>query len=222
MPPRRRPTAEFDATQSEAGPRIVTLDSPIGGYNGYTSPDLLSPKFWKDSSNVYAGQFGVIRRARWAPIVTPTSLGVLTTGQRIASMFSYSIPGSSPVTLFDPQPQVGGLVPNPSGVITSTGAFIFVGVSNVNNTPLSNFNGPFMRLMLSPAMILQANGIVRTKLAQPTGSVVGTYDLWGIDAPDSSPSVALISGSTATIQAAPTGAARTSNIATITTTAAHG
>src|ERR1700675_3402650 len=89
MPPRRRPTAEFDSTQSEAGPRTITIDSPIGGYQGYVSPDLISPKFWQASSNVYAGQFGVIRRARWAPTFNSAATGYSANGFRMVSMFSF-------------------------------------------------------------------------------------------------------------------------------------
>jgi hypothetical protein len=218
MAERRRAPQEFEQTQNEAGPRVLTLDSLVGGYNGYTSPDLLTPQFWAASSQVYAGQFGTIRRARWAPIVNEGSLGGIATGQRISSMFSYAVPGSLPVTLFDPQP-TSGSVPNPFGVLTGAGTFLFAGTDNVNTIPVSNFNGPFMRLMLSPAMILQANGIVRTKLAQPTGSIIGNYDLWGIDAPDASPGITLNAGTTGNIVAA-TGAARLSNIVTITATAA--
>lgn len=263
---RRRPTAEFDATQSEAGPRTVTIDAPIGGYNGYVSPDLLSPKFWSQSSNIYAGQFGVIRRARWAPFLNASTPNFLAHGFRIQSIFGWSEPISNVNWVFlennDPNAISYSLSgtnfgPFPSRVVVSdipatlfftglTGSitafaspvFFYVDFSvspqtlMFNAWPLTSslLNGPYMRTSISN-LILEANNLYRSKVrivTNPTfvplgpGTPLPIGEFWGIDAPDVSPQIALASGSTATIQTAPTGAVRTSNIATITTTAAHG
>src|SRR5258708_4120056 len=139
MSPRRRPTAEFESTGSEAGPRIVTLDAPIGGYQGYVSPDLLSPKFWAAASNCYAGQFGVIRRARWAPVVNATGMG--TTGTRIRSMMGLFGPGfDHPYVLYD-----NGVDGNAYFAQLDTGA---VGTQSFLSpaVPANSFLGPYMRL----------------------------------------------------------------------------
>src|SRR6267378_8431832 len=94
MAVRRREEQEFQETKGQLGPQLVTLESLVGGYNGYTSPDILSPQFWAGTSNVYAGQFSTIRRARWAPVLNNTSSQGGGTpyapfGQRITSMFTY-------------------------------------------------------------------------------------------------------------------------------------
>jgi len=241
---RRRPTAEFDATQSEAGPRTVTIDSPVGGYNGYTSPDLLSPKFWKSSSNVYAGQFGTIRRARFAPFLNSTTSHFSANGFIIQSMFSWSEPLFNLNWIFfdnsDPNAPLNGLDPvlspgrwvirNPPSVILSG---LVEGIAFYHNQTLGVFiarwplsptllNGPYMRTSLSN-MILEANGLYRSKVRLVSlGTIFPIGEYWGIDAPDVSPSITLSAGTTSTVAAAPTGAVRANNIVTITTTAAHG
>jgi hypothetical protein len=228
MPPRRRPTSEFEQTQSEAGPRVVTLDSPIGGYQGYVSPDLLSPKFWQASSNVYAGQFGVIRRARWAPVVN--SAFFFSVGKRIIDLYSFNPTGApAPFVIIDnnnPALTTSMLIwrygnASAGGPLDLVNYLIFTG----SQAP---FFGPYMRYTANPGMILQANGLVRSKLYYGIPTVgalppnVFYIEFWGLDAPDSSPAITLAAGSTATISAAPTGAVRANNIATITTTAPHG
>jgi hypothetical protein len=233
MPPRRRPTSEFEATGSEAGERIVTIDAPIGGYQGYVSPDLLSPKFWAASSNLYSGQFGVIRRARWAPIQNAGSLGTLASNTRFRSMFGFNpVNAQYPYLIVDSQPTNSG-----PGTGTSSPFVVQVNGTGIQGLQplypvgvgtfaLSSAYGPFMRFSPNPAMILQTNGIIRTKIFFSNPSVIGGFifalELWGLDAPDSSAQITLVAGSTATISAAPTGAVRASNIATITTTAPHG
>lgn len=217
MPVRRRPTAEFEATQSEAGPRVVTIDSPIGGYNGYTSPDLLSPKFWAASSNIYAGQFGVIRRARWAPIVNPTSLGALASTVRMVSAFGYFPTGGLPYLIMDTQSATYGNSPAINQVGTTNNQTVVDFTGSPGSAASLRF-GPFMRVGLgSASMLFQTNGAIRSKLFFQ--SPVFNLEFWGLDAPDVSPQVTLTTGTTATIAAAPTGAVRTSNLVTITATA---
>jgi hypothetical protein len=218
MAERRRAPAEFEATQSNAGPQVVTLDSLVGGYNGYTSPDLLSPQFWAGSSNVYAGQFGTIRRARWAPIANSAGIGV--TGTLIRTMTSLYGPNfDHPYILFD-----NGVGPNPpfylfqydTGLVT---AFIFSIGTFPYYPAVGAWLGPYMRLYLNPALLLQANGQTRSKFLIMTGPTSFTLEYWGIDAPNTAVQVTLSAGTTGNIVAA-TGAARLSNIVTITATAA--
>lgn len=237
MAVRERPRSEFEQTQSETGPRIVTLDSPIGGYNGYTSPDLLSPKFWLKSSNVYAGQFGTVRRARWAPFMNSGSSGFAAHGFRIQSMFSWSDPSSGFNWILFENSDTTNSSPNNFGygrwqirnppsvfpgvlVLPVTGPQDFgVGLFAPFQLSPGLLSGPYMRTAINAALY-EANGLFRTKVLVD-GSHLGTQ-YWGIDTPDVSPQITLTSGSTKTIAAAPTGAVRVNNIVTITTTAAHG
>jgi hypothetical protein len=217
MPPRRRPTAEFEATGSEAGQRVVTIDSPIGGYQGYVSPDLLRPKFWAASSNVYSGQFGVIRRARWAPIVNAGSLAGLASGVRMTSIFGYFPTGGLPYLIMDTQNATYGNSPtiNQIGTTTNTTANDFTGFAV---GPASLRFGPFMRVGVGgPSFLFQTNGVVRSKLFLQAS--VFNFEFWGLDTPDVSPQITLVAGSTATIAASPTGAVRANNVVTITATA---
>jgi hypothetical protein len=205
MPQRRRATSEFEATQSEAGPRTVTLDSLVGGYNGYTSPDLLTPQFWAASSQVYAGQFGTIRRARWAPVVNTSTTGYPSpTFLRFISMFGYAPFGLSPFVLM----QFTGSFPN---LWTYGGSFTSVPINFFISGAVSA--NPLMYLGLQ-AFILFTNGQFRAKLLFGTP----VYELWGLDAPDVSAAITLNAGTTGTIVGA-TGAVRAGNIVTITLTA---
>jgi hypothetical protein len=229
MAQRRRSPTEFEQTQSEAGPRVLTLDSLVGGYQGYTSPDLLTPQFWAAASNVYAGQFGTIRRARWAPVQNAANLSIFANGTLIRSMFGFNpVNAQYPYLIVDNEP-VGGTFRSP--FVTQVGGTSVQGMQplypiGVGTFPSTLAYGPFMRYSLSPAMILQTNGQIRTKIFFSNPSVIGGFifalELWGLDAPDVSAQITLAAGSTATISAAPTGAVRANNIATITTTAPHG
>lgn len=243
MPQRRRATSEFEQTQSEAGPRVLTLDSLVGGYNGYTSPDLLTPQFWAASSNVYAGQFGAIRRARWAPFFNSTATGFTANAKRIVSMYSF-LDNNNPNwfagtvvnrVLFDNNDNVSWprwVVNNPLSTLGMFPVFQadkeleawdnFIGGTSGQDFPfaLSMLNGPWMRVRIGNA-IYETNGSFRSKTVPGIGTrFLPMFMFWGLDAPDVSPSVALVAGSTATIQAAPTGAVRANNIVTITATAA--
>jgi hypothetical protein len=243
MAERRRAPQEFEQTQNEAGPRVLTLDSLVGGYNGYTSPDLLTPQFWAASSQVYAGQFGTIRRARWAPFFNNTASGFTAHAQRIVSMFSFLDPtllGFPPNqftvnrVLFDNNDDVTWprwVSNNPLSASGMVAAVLtqpldevwdrFIGQQPSADFPfaLSILNGPWMRTRIGNA-IYETNGQFRCKTVPNT--IVESSPLfmfWGLDAPDVSPGITLVAGSTATIVAA-TGAVRANNIVTITTTAA--
>lgn len=242
MATRHRPTQEFEKTAGDLGVQLVTLDGLVAGYNGYTSPDLLSPQFWAAASNVYAGQFGTIRRARWAPVLNNTATGFTANGNRIVSMFSFTdIPNNVTWLLFEnndgvvasgprwlaqyplnPYSWIGG----PSVQVNPLTTIYEVLANTFPLAPLGNaiYNGPFSRVMLNN-VIFEANGLYRGKILVGTAVAIGNKpisELWGIDAPDVSPAITILSGSTATIAAAPTGAVRGNNVATITTTAPHG
>jgi len=209
MASRRRPQSEFDATQAGIGPQIETLDSLIGGYNGYVDPSVLSPQFWAACSNVYAGQFQTIRRARWAPIYNYGAPG----STPVASAFSYNppTPGSAalnlpPYIIFDYTNSPTQILPYTRGLATFSPSPLFY--------ELNVQFGPYMRFSPVPAFIMQANGTVRSKLfANLTANPIAVaIEFWGIDAPDSSVQVTLNAGSTATI----TTAVRTSNVVLVT------
>jgi len=228
---------------NETGPRILTLNSLVGGYNGYTSPDLLSPQFWVAASNVYAGQFGTIRRVRWAPFLNSTTVGFLANGFRILSMFSWSEPLYTFNWIFfdndDPAARTTAPGAGPGRwVIRNVPSVILLGevaagirfffnafflVVRADPWPLANslLDGPYQRTSLSN-MILEANGLFRSKVRIINEGGVGITPIgeyWGIDAADVSPQITLVAGSTATISAAPVGAVRADNVVTITTTA---
>ena len=215
---RKRPAEEFEQTGNQAGPQILTLGSLVGGYNGYVSPDLLSPQFWAACSNVYAGQFGAIRRARWAPIVTPLGLGPLQGGGRMSSMFGYYPPTGSPYLILDLQ-TAGGYGNTP--VTTIYGSGVFTATTDLTGQLSSPTvrRGPYMRVgVQNGSMILEANGQLRSKLFLSGG--IFFFEFWGFDTPDSTTQVTLVSGLTATIAGG--GAVRAGNTVTITTTGAHG
>jgi hypothetical protein len=223
MAVRRRTEQEYEATKSDLGRQIVTLEALTGGYNGWISPDILSPQFWAGASNVYSGQFGTIRRARWAPIQNAASLVPSANGSRISTMFGYFPTGATnPWLICD---NTNSVAPN----VYNTPFMAKVNASGIHNfdqilvglTAGPQFFGPYMRITPIPAMVLQANGLIRTKIYL-SGGIQFWLEFWGLDAPDSSAQITLVAGSTATISAAPTGAVRTSNVATITTTAPHG
>lgn len=224
MPARRRPTAEFESAQPETGPQSEILDSLIGGGNDYTSPDLLSPQFWAKSSNVYAGQFGAIRRARWAPVLNAATPFYSTRANFFASMYSYLPVGKPPFVFLDYAVGSIGATFTPIFMLFVSGSWQGAGIQFNNfNFGQGLFAGPFMRVSF-PGFVLQANGLVRSKyaLAPFIGPNAIAAEYWGLDTPDVSATITLNSGSTATIAAAPTGAVRALNVATITTTAPHG
>src|SRR5271154_3311088 len=124
---RKRPQGEFEESAGQAGPQTLTLDSLVGGYNGYTSPTLLSPQFWANAAQVYAGQFGAVRRARWAPFFNASASGFTADGTRIVSMFSFQdLVNNVSWILFDnndPLPPCGPqwLIQNPLAPYSWTG-----------------------------------------------------------------------------------------------------
>jgi hypothetical protein len=193
-----------------------------GGYNGYTNPELLSPQFWAQAANVYSGQHGTIRRARWAPIENAASLNLSAgytwaNGTRITDIFSFlpalgTFPyliltnGNVSFTFGNPNPFL--IVPYGSNATVAYNEYIYF------TTPSINL-GPWMNFSPIPAYILHTNGQVRSKFFYFMNSFYLEY--WGLDTPDASPGITLSAGSSATIISG--GAARVSNVATLTASA---
>lgn len=218
---RHRPEQEFEATQGQLGTQTLTLSGLTGGLNNYTSPELLSPQFWAAAANIYSGQHGNIRRARWAPVYNAAALNLHNTnyanGSIIQDIFSFSPQGATfPFLIID-------------NFNTSIQQYPWTVVEfgRNNNVPIgvqlyfptaANKLGPYMRLASTPALVLQTNGLIRTKLFFYSPSPSFQWQFWGLDAPDASPQIVLSAGSSATI--INTGAARTSNVATLTASAA--
>lgn len=252
MSPRRRPATEPGNTQSELGPRVLTLDGLIGGYNGYTSPDLLTPQFWAQSSNVYAGQFGTIRRARWAPFLNSTATGFSADGFRIVSMYSMSDIINAVTWLMFDNNDTGAqgprwLVQNPLAnyqpllaplgqqaarlytVYDHRSDIADAGVGGPIPPTFPNYallNGPYARTMINNA-VYEGNGLYRSKVLVGSPSVQTS----NVQPPYleswgiDSPDVSTsitLSAGFTKTIVAATGAVRANNIVTITTTAVHG
>jgi hypothetical protein len=215
---RRRPEQEFEATKQQLGTETLTISGLTGGYNGYTNPELLSPQFWASpSANVYSGLHGAVRRARWAPLLNSTTSGYAATSVRMTSMFGVYFPTQNPWLFFDTNGQIwwlNGLSGTPVAKIatqTNTAGAFYANYY----LPAWNLAGPFMRVGVNAAMVLEANGLARTKIFLQNN--VPILELLGIDAPDSSPQIVLSAGASITL--GNPAAARGSNFATVTATA---
>lgn len=225
MPSNKRPP------ENESGMQTLTLSGLTGGFNDYTNPELMSPQFWAAASNVYSGMHGTVRRARWAPVENAASLdlnafqGNYADGSVITDIFSFTPIGAThPILILTNGNTPAGpppAAPNmfPIGVFwfgfTGGPPIAFTRYSYPTLDP-SLLLGPYMRYSSSPQMILQTNGLVRSKLIFDN-SVGFAWEFWGIDAPDVSPSISLSSGVSATVNSA--GANRVSNIASLTASA---
>jgi len=230
MAVRRREEQEFQETKAQLGPQLVTLAALTGGYNGWVTPDILSPQFWAQTSNLYSGQFATIRRARWAPVLNSSSspgggTPYAPSGLRITSMFTYFPNGANfpYIVIDDGNNAYTGASFLPGTIFlqfgaTGTGTVIYP-LPFIGNLTQANMLGPWMRIVPIPSFIIQTNGIIRSKFFLPGPNLTPQLEYWGIDAPDASPQITLSAGATATISAAPTGATRLSNIATIQVTA---
>lgn len=226
---RRRPETEFEQTQGQLGTQTVTLNGLTGGYNNYTNPELLSPQQWAfPSANIFSGLHGAVRRARWAQILNAAKLNVnfngFATGTVITDIYGFAPPGApdsfillnNGFTNYVP----GSLSNNNSPYLyfryssnNVSAAFLQFSLNNSSTT-----NGPYMRFAGTANMIFQTNGQVRFKLVYDSLDIVFDAELWGIDAPDVSPSIALSAGQSVTTSAI----SRTSGIVTYTATGALG
>ena len=217
---RRRPDTEFEATPNQGGTQTLTLSSLTGGRNGYTNPELMSPQFWTGATqNVYSGQHGTVRRARWAPIENAASLNASSgytwaNGTVITDIFGYvPIGGTFPYLILTNQNTTNLFNPNPWLIVpygSNANVSLFVPILIPNASKL----GPWMYFSPNPAMILQTNGLIRTKYFYSSNTF--TIEYWGLDTPDASPGIVLASGTSQSVN--PAEASRFSNVASITGT----
>lgn len=207
---RRRAETEFESTPTQTGTQTLTLSGLTGGRNGYTNPELMSPQFWTGATqNVYSGQHGNVRRARWAPISTIPNYA---NGTIIRDIFSFTPPGGRPFLICDSEaPSISASVQ----FVLQYGSIFTSGIPLLFGVPISasDFYGPYMRFSPLPAFILQTNGMVRTKIVY-VNFATWFLESWGIDAPDAAPAVGLSTGQSGTISTI----ASVSNVVTVTLT----
>lgn len=225
---RRRPETEFEQTQGQLGTQTVTLNGLTGGYNNYTNPELLSPQQWAfPSANVFSGLHGAVRRARWAQILNAARLGAsfagFATGHVLTDVYGFAPPGAPDSFVFLNNGFTNytpGSVPNLSPYLFFEYSTGVVGAAGLQFwlTNSSTTNGPYMRYAGTADMIFQTNGQVRFKIVYDPLNILFNAYLWGIDAPDVSPSIALSAGQSVTTSAI----SRTSGIVTFTATGALG
>lgn len=211
---RRRPEAEFEATGAQAGQQIETLQSLVGGYNGYSTPEILSPQFWAPGTfNVYSGQHQTVRRARFAPLVNSSTSGFTPTTVRMESLYGAYFPQQNPWLFFDTNGVIwwlNGLTGTPVATALGQSLSLFY-------LPAWNLTGPFMRLGMGGAMVFQTNGHARSKIFVNQSTNQPNLELDGIDAPDASPAVLVTAGNTGLAIVSIT---RTSGVVTITAASA--
>src|SRR5215471_17990736 len=77
------------STKRQYPPDVQEFNNFGLGYNGYTNPALLSPKFWASTSNLYSGPFGQIRKARFAKVeIDGTTSGTTSRGFAYTSLYA--------------------------------------------------------------------------------------------------------------------------------------
>lgn len=158
-------------------PQVATLSALHGGYNGYTDPVLLSPQFWAAAAYVYSGQFGTIRRTRYASVNGPGG------GSPVISAFDFRDSTPENLVLSD----IGGYqYSSPSPFGTST----VQRVSPYFQPGSSTMQGPWFRNAFGN-MVYETNGKFNQR---GIGAKAQTIQKWGLDAPDASPGVVTSSG----------------------------
>src|ERR1700674_1836688 len=199
---RRRSEQEFEQTPQQLGTQTLTLSGLTGGRNGHTNPELLSPQFWADPSfNVYSGLHGAVRRARWAPIADATYLQAFANATRIVDIFGFAPPGVQPLLVLD-NGNTSATITLPYPITIVAYGLFGGGPAMLGFVPIAKslLLGPYMRFSPNPGIILQTNGLARMKLAFLLNYTDFIICRWGLDAPDSSPSITLVAGTTATLQ----------------------
>jgi hypothetical protein len=209
---KHRPTQEFEQTPNAIGAQLETLASLSGGYNGYSNPELLSPQMWVQAANCYSGQFGAVRRARFAPVVSSATSGYTPQSARFSSLFSYRDATPQNVLLGDIGQTIWSF--NVSGNYAATQ--ITDSVLGTNNSPL--FTGPWSRYGIQ-GIAYGMNGQIKRHFR---GVNLSIMENWGIDTPDAAPVLMTTvygpnSGTTAVDQTG-TGASPWTNPANIITT----
>lgn len=167
-----------------AGGLLVGLNL---GYNGYTDPTVLSPRAWAAASNVYSGQHGEIRRARFAPVVNSLTVGYGINQAVFDSLYNFR----------DTTPQTMLLGDINGKMYAFNIAFSYAASLRVNPyfDPSGNgatiMRGPWSRAAMFN-LVFETNGKVK-QTGRETGAT--TIENWGIDTPDASPSVVTAAGS---------------------------
>lgn len=212
---RRRPVDSFEASTPQLGLRIDTLSALHGGYNGYTAPNLLSPQMWQAASNVYSGQHGEVRRARFGQLWNTSSSGYSAQSARFTSLYVFGDPTPQQLLLGDVNNKLWTYnLSYPGGTKVTQRLNPYVDPSGAGSSSLA---GPWSRASLTN-MVFEHNGQVKQK---GRGTLLTTIEGHGLDSPDASPGVTLSAGLTATI-ASSAGAVRAAGVVEIDTTTAHG
>lgn len=161
------------------------------GYNGYADPATLGPRQWAASSNVYSGQHGNIRRARFAPVVAVNTANYTAGLARFLSLFNFR----------DPTPQALVLGDNP-GTTGNATQWSFNVNSNYKATQRINpyvdptgkgnplMGGSWSRTTMFNTCF-ECNGAVK-QTGRSTNCA--TIEGWGLDLPDASIQVVLTAG----------------------------
>src|SRR5215472_2229756 len=162
------------------------------GFNGYTNPAALDPRFWAASSNVYSGPFGTIRKARSAKVVIDgTTTGTTSHGLAYVSLYAAKDPTTGHFLLGDTYVNNSGTMnvvqyafnPSSSYAATTRTNSMFGGVGDA-------IQRPWMRTTIQN-IVWEMNGLIKQN---GRGTLYSTIENFGLDAPDTSPSVAVSAG----------------------------
>lgn len=191
------------APRRESAPAEILNDLSLG-YNGYTDPTMTNPKQWAVATNVFSGAFGYIQRCRFANVVNFTP----ATSQPFLTLKYFALPGIGSYLLGDLNGKLWSF---------DTGNN-YAKTQRINpyvdpaGTGAASLNGPWSRESLQN-IVYEMNGTVKQsgRLAN-----AATVEGFGLDAPDSSPAVAINAGATQNI----TAIARSSGVVSVTLAAA--
>lgn len=209
---RRRPLDSFEASNPQLGTRVDTISSLHGGYNGYTAPNILSPQFWAQASNIYSGQHGELRRSRFGPVWNAATSGYSAQAARFSSLYVFGDPTPQQILVADVNnKQYAFNLSYPGGTKVTQRFNLYIDPLGYGDSRMA---GPWSRSSLTN-MLFETNGQVKQK---GRGTNLGTIENWGIDAPDASAAVSLVMGLAVDISTV----SRASNLVSVTTTIAHG
>lgn len=162
------------------------------GYNGFTDPTQTKPQMWSAATNVFSGAFGLIQRCRFANVVVPVPL----TNQPFTSMKYFALPGVGAYLTADiiTAGHIARQYSYDTGANYAQTQRInpYVDPSGVGNPLMA---GPWSKEALGN-ILYEMNG--RVKQAGRNANAA-TIEGFGLDAPDASPQVTLISGAVQTI-----------------------
>jgi hypothetical protein len=184
----------------EAAP-AETITGLSLGYNGYTDPTQTKPQMWSPGTmNVFAGAFGYIQRSRFANVYTQSP----TTGFPYTSLKYFALPATGAWLMGDQNGKLYSYDTNNSYAQTQriSGYWDPTGVGS------SLLNGPWSRESLQN-ILYEMNGQVKQAGRNANAA---TIEGWGLDAPDSTPQVAINAG----ISSALTAISRSNGVVTAT------